>query len=43
MNSFYTFMTSNTKWNLPVWFAGAVVAVVAGLQLVYNIVTFIGV
>lgn len=42
MTKFYSFMTRNTRWNLPVWFAGFVLLVVAGVQLVHNVVSFFG-
>lgn len=42
MTKFYAFMISNTKWNLPVWgMVGALTAATL-VQLVHNIINFIG-
>jgi hypothetical protein len=43
MSNFYNFMTRNTRWNLPVWFAGFALVVVAGVQFIHNVVNFLGV
>jgi hypothetical protein len=42
MDKFYGFMISNTKWNLPIWFAGGVLAAVAIFRAFWNILHFFG-
>lgn len=41
-NAFASFMIRNTKWNLPFWYAGGILTVLAILRAAWNIIHFFG-